>query len=327
MKKALVILTLSLLVAGLYAQPPVDPRCIHFMGIALEGQADTLRQQLKALDFVEWGQSDDGEDLYFRGKYYGIRAKLMVSLQPLTDLVVSAYVTVGPYRSKGLLARNLSYFRLKVEQDYGPLTERDGAWYHLDDYGSIKLSVVDNGDGSRDIRVLYATTAPFYKDALSRGLRGSVQEIVTDNPLAEDPVVRYLENGQLDDPDLVSRQYDRYGYLIRAEMEEQQGRSVVEYHYDDRYRIKRRTLTNQEAGIRYVNDYTYNDDDDILTQNQKVYDKTGTCVMTLNMRNDYLRRDEQGNWTANSLSLTYWEKDATTQRSTALQQRTISYWE
>ena len=327
MKKLLVILSLVLLAVGLYAQPAADPRCVHFMGIALEGQADSLRQQLKALGYVEWGESDDGEDLYFRGKYYGIRAKLMVSLQPLTDLVASAYVTIGPYSSKGLLARNLSYFKLKVEQDYGPLTERNGAWYYIDDYGSIKLSVVESDDGSRDIRVFYSTTAPFYKDALSRGLRGSVQEIVTDNPLAEDPVERFLENGQTDNPDLVGRIYNRYGYLMRAEMQEQEGRSVVEYEYDEDYRLKRRTLTNREAGIRYVNDYTYNADGDLLTEHQKVYDKTGSCVMTLNMRNDYLTRDEQGNWTSNSLSLTYWEKDATTQRSTALQKRSISYWD
>jgi hypothetical protein len=276
---------------------------------------------------VEWGESDDGEDLYFRGKYYGIRAKLMVSLQPLTDLVASAYVTIGPYSSKGLLARNLSYFKLKVEQDYGPLTERNGAWYYIDDYGSIKLSVVEGDDGSRDIRVFYSTTAPFYKDALSRGLRGSVQEIVTDNPLAEDPVERFLENGQTDNPDLVGRIYNRYGYLLRARMKEKDGFSTITYSYDDSYRLVKRTLTNEEAGISYVNDYTYNDQDEVLTQNQKVFDKTGECIMTINMRNNYITRDDNGNWTSNSLSLTYWEKGTKTQNTTVLQRRTLSYWE
>ena len=327
MKKAVSIVLLAMLTMLLHAQLRSDPRCIHFLGLPLEGPADSLRQQLKALDFTEWGGSEDGEDIYFRGKYHGIRAKLMLSVIPLTDLVNTAYVTVGPYRSKGLLARNLSYFKYKLEQEYGSLSERNGSYYYLDSYGSVKLSVVDNDDGSRDIRVLYCTTSPFYKDALSTGLHGSVQEIVTDNPLSENPVERFLENGQKDNPDLQNRQYDRYGYLRRAEMAEQQGHSVIDYQYDEQYRLQRRTLTNAEAGIRYVHDYTYNDDGEILTENQRVYDKTGTCIMTLNMRNNYLTRDDNGNWTSNSLSLTYWEKGSLTQQSSALQKRTLSYWE
>ena len=30
--------------------------------------------------------------------------------------------------------------------------------------------------------------------------------------------------------------------------------------------------------------------------------------MTITMRNNYLTRDQQGNWTSNSLNLSYWEK-------------------
>ena len=136
-----------------------------------------------------------------------------------------------------------------------------------------------------------------------------------------------MENGQTDNPDLTDREYDRYGYLARAVMAEQKGHSVIEYTYDNQYRLIRRTLTNTEAGIRYVHDYTYTEEDEILTENQKVYDKTGACVMTLNLRNNYLTRDSNGNRTANSLSLTYWEKDGRSQQSTAMQKRTISYWD
>ena len=327
MKRIVVIVTLLMLVIGVQAQPTTDPRCIAFMGLPLEGHADTLRLRLKDLQFTEWGGSEDGEDIYFRGNYYGIRSKVIISVMPLSVLVNQAYVTIGPYRSKNLLSRNLLYIKYKLEQDCGPLTERDGGWYYIDDFGSVKLSVVDNDDGTRDIRVLYCTTAPFYKDALCIGLRGNVQEIITENPLSENPVERYLENGQMDNPDLVNRQYNDYGYLIRAEMTEQQGHSLVEFSYDDQYRLIRRTLTNATAGIRYVNEYTYTDEDEILTQNQKVYDKTGTCIMTLNIRNNYLTRDENGNWTSNSISLTYWEKGGASQQSTAMQKRTISYWE
>jgi hypothetical protein len=140
-------------------------------------------------------------------------------------------------------------------------------------------------------------------------------------------VERFLENGQTDDPDLTSRHYDRYGYLQWAETREQQGRSTVEYEYDNRYRLKRKTLTNVEAGIRYVHDYVYDDHDDLVSENQKIYDSSGQCIMTLNLRNKPMERDENGNWTVNSLSLTYWEKDSRSRQSTAMQRRTISYWE
>ena len=327
MKRMMIAAIGLMLTVMVTARPDKDPRCVRMMDVPMEGEIDTLRQVLKAAGFTEWGGSEDGEDVYFRGQYYGIRAKLMVSLQPLTTLVQSAYVTIGPYSGKSLLERNLKYFKYKLEQDYGELTRRDDAYYYMGDFGSVKLSVVDNGDGSRDIRVLYFQTIPFYKDAVCRGLHGNVQEIVTDNPLAEEPVERFLENGQIDDPELTSRHYDRYGYLLWAETQEKEGRSTVEYEYDDRYRLKRRTLTNVAAGVSYVNDYIYNDNDELVAENQKIYDSNGQCVMTLNMRNKFMERDTNGNWTVNSLSLTYWEKDSTSKQSTALQRRNISYWE
>ena len=46
-----------------------DPRSLHMLGMALEGPVDSIRQQLAAGDFAEWGGSEDGEDLYFRGKF------------------------------------------------------------------------------------------------------------------------------------------------------------------------------------------------------------------------------------------------------------------
>ena len=71
------VISLFLLTLGLYAQG--DPRSLRLMGTALEGPVDSVRQQLVASGFKEWGQSDDGEDLYFRGNFYGIRAKLILS--------------------------------------------------------------------------------------------------------------------------------------------------------------------------------------------------------------------------------------------------------
>ena len=204
---------------------------------------------------------------------------------------------------------------------------RDDAWYYMGDYGSVKLSEVTNENGSRDIRVFYYPTSAFYKDVFAMGLHGPVQEVVTENAVAEDQFLRFLQDGQLENPDLVNREYDRYGYLRRARVTEKQGYSDVEYTYDSRYRLVRRTLTNNTANIRYINEYTYNDQDEIMSQNQKVYDKTGACVMTINMHNSYLTRDDYGNWTSNSLTLSYWEEGSQSQQTTVIQKRVIEYWE
>ena len=326
MRRIATIVILLAMALGAGAQVKSDPRSIAMMGIPIEGPLDTLCVALKEHEFTEWGQSDDGEDYYFRGKFYGFRAKLMVSITHETKMVSSAYINIGPYSTQKMLDKNLQYFLYKMQQDYGTFTQRDNTWFYMDDFGSIKMSVIDSETGSSDIRILFLPTAPYYKDALSMGLRDDVQEVVTENALAEEQFMHFSGNGQIENPDLVDREYDRYGYLRRARMKEQSGFSVVEYSYDDSYRLVKRTLTNEEAGISYINDYTYNDQDEVLTQQQKIF-KDKECVMTINMRNNYLTRDESGNWTSNTLSLTYWEKGSQTQQTSVLQRRTITYWE
>ena len=327
MKKISFIIILQMLCLLVCAEPKGDPRSISLMGIPVEGPIDSLRLSLAAAQFAEWGQSDDGEDFYFRGNFYGFRSKLMVSVAPETKMVTSAYVTIGPYSTQKMLDKNLQYFLYKLQKDHGNFSQRDDSWFYIDDFGSIKLSVVDNENGSRDIRVLYLPSVAYYKDALSMGLRGDIQEVVTENAVAEDQFMHFHGNGQIENIDLIDRVYDRYGYLLRARMKEKEGFSTIEYAYDDSYRLVKRTLTNEEAGISYVNSYTYNYQDEVLTQHQKVFDKKGDCIMTINMSNNYITRDDNGNWTSNSLSLTYWEKGSATQNTTVLQRRTLTYWE
>ena len=327
MKRLSFIIILQTLVLLVCALPKGDPRSISLMDIPIEGPLDTLRQSLLAARFAEWGQSEDGEDFYFRGNFYGFRSKLMVSVAPESKMVTSAYVTIGPYSTQKMLDKNLQYFLYKLQKDYGTFSQRDDSWFYIDDFGSIKLSVVDNDNGSRDIRVLYLPSVAYYKDALSMGLRGDIQEVVTENAVAEDQFMHFHGNGQIENLDLVDRVYNRYGYLLRARMKEKEGFSTVEYTYDDSYRLTKRTLTNEEAGISYVNSYTYNDQDEVLSQHQKVFDKNGECIMTINMTNNYITRDDNGNWTSNSLTLTYWEKGSATQNTTVLQRRTLSYCE
>lgn len=319
------LLWLSTTVSG----QSTDTRCADFLGVPMEGPVETFTEGLKTKGFVEWGVSDDGTDLYFRGDYYGLRSKLVVSIDEKTRFVESALVTVGPYRTVELHNRNFSYFRLKLSEQYGELSERsDGSCYAMSDYGIVKLSTVKSDDGAMTIHVFYYNTVAFYKDASSKGFRGSVQEVITENAVAEEAMESYTKDGKLVSKELEEREYDTYGYLQTAKKKEPSGHySTINYSYDESHRLVRRTLTNEAEGIRYVNEYTYNSRDEIVKESQKVFDKTSECILSIYMENHYTTHDEVGNWTTNNLKLKYWEKDAPVQEVTTVQKRTISYWE
>lgn len=323
---AVVVMLLTVSVA-MQAQMRRDTRCLDFMGIPLEGSIDSMMVALKEKGFAEWGSSDDREDFYFRGDYYGIRAKLMVSTQLATRHVQSAYVTIGPYRTKDMLSRNYTYFSNKLEQLYGQATERGGAYYFMTDYGTVKLAEGRNANGTMEIVVFYMPSTPFYKDALIFGLKGHVQEVITENAVSENSMERFAQNGKMENPDITDRVYNAYGYLVQGKMLERQGMSVIDYEYDDRNRLVRRTLTNRLEAITYVNEYIYNDDDEILNLSQKVLDEKGECLMSVNMRNEYDAHDDEGNWTRNKMNIVYWEKGSQSQTSNVIQTRKIRYWD
>ena len=158
------------------------------------------------------------------------------------------------------------------------------------------------------------------------GFHGPVQEVVTENAVNEDQFLHFSQDGQLENPDLQERKYDGFGYLQTARMTEKEGYSLVKYEYDSQCRLLRRTLENPVAGITYVHEYTYNAQGELQSVNQKVWEKE-ECILTINLRNNFLTRDDQGNWTTNSLQLSYWEKGAQSQQTTVLQKRTLAYWE
>ena len=318
------IVFFMLVVLGLRAQD--DPHSLRLMGVALEGPVDSVSARLQSAEWQPWGQSEDGEDYYYRGKFYGIRAKLMVSVDSKTRLVSSAYVTVGPYSTRQLLERNQQYFLHQLKKEHGDFTQHADAWVSIGDFGSIKLSLVDNENGSHDIRVLYFIEGTYYKDALTMGLHGPVQEVVTENAVSEDQFLHFSKDGKIENADLAERQYDALGYLRSARMTEKEGYSLVRCEYDSQYRLVRKTLENPVAGISYVHEYTYNGDGEVQTERQKVWEKE-ECVLIINMHNNYLTRDGQGNWTTNSLQLSYWEKGTQSQQVSVLQKRTLSYWE
>lgn len=325
--KQLLFFLLFLLSCSAGAQ---DTRCLHILGIPMEGPVDSVTSKLRQQGFTDWGTSSDETEQHFRGSYYGIRCKLIVSCDAKTRFVTSAYITVGPYGSKTLFNRNFIYYKNKLTEEYGEMSERNGAWYYVGDYGLVKLSDIENETGSHDIKVFLFCTAPYFKDIYNLGLRGNVMEVVTDNPVMENPVEQFDRTGRTQQTDLIERQYDEYGYLTEAKMQEQNGKnSLLTYSYDDLFRLRRRVLTNEDSGLRSVNEYTYNDDDELLSQSQKVFDKQDNCILSILLKyaydeNDY---DDNGNWTRATVELVYWEKQSGTQKSTLTQTRKISYWE
>lgn len=328
--KRTTIITLLLLAtwAGLQAAGRKDARCIDFMGLPLEGPADSLALRLKQMGFAEWGAATDGEGLHFRGNYYGIRGKLFVGVDGRSGMVSSASVTLGPYNTKANLERNLNYFLLRLQKEYGQFNLRNGAYYNIDTYGIVKVSQDEGETGAQEIKVFYYPTTSYYKDALSRGLKGKVMEVVTDNPVAEEPIEQFDREGRLQSTDIVQRKYDEYGYLHSAVMAEKDGgQSTIAYVYDTEGLLVKRTLTNDGVGVRYVNEYTYDEDENVVSQSQKVFDRQGKCVISISLQNEFQEYDDNGNWTRNSLRLTYWDEDTGSQQRTAIQRRLISYWE
>jgi hypothetical protein len=304
-----------------------DTRCLRLLGIPLEGPVDSVASKLHRQGFTDWGTSSDETELHFRGSYYGIRCKLIVSCDAKTRFVTSAYITIGPYGSKTLFNRNFIYYKNKLTEEYGEMSERNGAWYYIGEYGMVKLSDSENETGAHDIKVFLFCTAPYYKDVLNLGLHGNVMEVVTENPVAEEPMMHFEPDGRLMQADMTERNYSVYGYLTKAAMLEQSGeKSLVDFLYDDEGRLVKRTLTNKATGIRSVNEYFYNDDDEIERQVQRVYDKQERPLLSITMRNSYSDYDENDNWTKNHLSLTYWDQDNGTQQAEVEQVRTISYY-
>lgn len=160
------------------------------------------------------------------------------------------------------------------------------------------------------------------------GLKGQVQEVITENPVAENDINHFDPTGKLVADDLIDREYNKAGYLVSASMlEKDGGKSHLTYEYDSDNCLVKRVLINPSTGIRSVNEYRYNTSFEITQQTQKVFDNNNECVLSITMKNDLSERDDNDNWTANTMQLTYWEKGARTQIVQVKQTRVISYWD
>lgn len=340
MKRFLTIIFSILCVLGVFAQyttsddiiykGALDERCIDLMGVPLEGPDSVFIPALKSIGMEQYSPEDsDPGDYYFRGEFYGIKTNFVVSTDEKSGLLSTVLVTSGPYRTFALFDRNYRYFLLKLQRHFGNFDAKgDGSLHLMMDKGYVKISNILHEDKSRTINVFYLNTTPYYKDAMSLGLKGNVQEIITENPVFEGQMEHFDQNGKNSITDIIDREYNATGYLVKAAMLEPSGqKSELKYEYDEEGNLRRRTLRNVSEQVRSVNEYTYNDDGEIKTQSQKVFDKNNECILSINMKNNYTDHDDEGNWTRNEVKLMYWEKGRQARNMNVVQTRTISYWE
>ena len=316
--------------ASAWSQTLADPKCISMMGAPLEGPDSVFLPALESVGFIQVQPDEPEPDTYYlEGDYYGIKSSLMITVNEKTKLLSDAVVTCGPYRTRELYDRNQKYLIGKLQREWGNFKAKgDGSLYMLNDYGYIRQSTGLDDKGLYAIRYYYLNTSPYYKDVSNMGLKGLVQEVITENPVTENDIEHFSETGQLANDDLIDRKYDSRGYLISASMREKTGgKSHLTYEYDSDGCLVKRTLVNASSGIRSVNEYRYNTSYEITQQSMKAFNKENECIVSISMKNDYQERDDNDNWTVNKMQLTYWEKGQRTTIQTVEQRRTISYWD
>ena len=315
---------------GVWSQTLADPKCISMMDVPLEGPDSVFLPALESVGFVLLHPEELEPDTYYlEGDFYGIKSSVMVTVNENTKLFSDAVVTCGPYRTRDLFDRNQKYLLGRLQREWGNFKAKgDGSLYMLNNFGYIRQSTGLDEQGLHAIRYYYINSSPYFKDAANMGLKGMIQEVITENPVTENDIEHFSETGQLANDDLIDREYDSRGYLVSASMREKTGgKSRLTYQYDSDGCLVKRTLVNSTSGIRSVNEYRYNTSYEITQQSMKVFNKENECIVSINMKNDPQERDDNDNWTVNKMQLTYWEKGQRTTIQTVEQRRTISYWD
>ena len=221
-----------------------DAKCISIMKVPLEGPDSVFVPALVAAGFVEQHPADAEPDTYyFTGDFYGIKSKLMACVDEKTKLLSDVTVTCGPYRTYELFDRNRKYLIGKLQREWGNFSAKgDGSLYLLNDYGYIQQSHQTDAEGAKTLRYFYLNSSPYYKDATHLGLKGQVQEVITQNPVMEEEILHFDTTGRLDAADMVERKYNQHGYLVSASMMEPDGgKSLLTFEYDsDNCRVSAR---------------------------------------------------------------------------------------
>ena len=149
----------------------------------------------------------------------------------------------------------------------------------------------------------------------------------TENPVAENPIEHFDEMGKIESLELTDRQYNQVGYLISATLTEGGEKKQITYDYNDDGNLKRTIQTNMVSGLKLVTDYKWDDDGEMTQQSQKAFDKDNECIMSVTMKYNIEERDDNDNWTKNTLHITNWLKGQRAQTMEVVQTRTISYWD
>ena len=189
-----------------------DAKCISIMKVPLEGPDSVFVPALVAAGFVEQHPADAEPDTYyFTGDFYGIKSKLMACVDEKTKLLSDVTVTCGPYRTYELFDRNRKYLIGKLQREWGNFSAKgDGSLYLLNDYGYIQQSHQTDAEGAKTLRYFYLNSSPYYKDATHLGLKGQVQEVITQNPVMEEEILHFDTTGRLDAADMVERNGEAY---------------------------------------------------------------------------------------------------------------------
>ena len=168
--------------ASAWSQTLADPKCISMMGAPLEGPDSVFLPALESVGFIQVQPDEPEPDTYYlEGDYYGIKSSLMITVNEKTKLLSDAVVTCGPYRTRELYDRNQKYLIGKLQREWGNFKAKgDGSLYMLNDYGYIRQSTGLDDKGLYAIRYYYLNTSPYYKDVSNMGLKGLVQEVITE---------------------------------------------------------------------------------------------------------------------------------------------------
>jgi len=329
MKKIVLLVFLLAAVQITWSQAIYDPKCITLMDAPLEGTDSAFIPALKSIGFVSVENEDDENTYSFVGDFYGIKdAKLEVTVSEKTKMLSEATVTCGPYRTRELYERNQKYLLGKLQREWGNFEAKgDGSLYVLTEYGYIRQSITLHENGSHSINYYYLNMSPYYKDVANMGLKGFVQEVITENPVAENPIVHFNEQGMVESSEITERHYNQVGYLILAAMTEGGEKKLIEYEYNDDGNLKRSIQTNTVSGLKLITEYKWDENGDMAQQSQKAFNKAKECIMSVTMKYDIQERDDNDNWTKNHLHITNWLKGQRAQTIEVVQTRTISYWD
>ena len=230
---------------GAWSQTLADPKSISIMGVPLEGPDSVFIPALDSAGLKQVHPEEPEPDTYyFEGDFYGIKSTMMVTVNEKTKLLSDAVVTCGPYRTRDLYDRNQKYLLGRLQREWGNFKAKgDGSLYMLNNYGYIRQSTGLDEEGRHAIRYYYLNSSPYFKDVSNMGMKGFVQEVITENPVTENDMEHFDETGRLANDELIDREYDSRGYLVRAAMlEKSGGKSRLTYEYDSDGCLVKRTL-------------------------------------------------------------------------------------